>query len=359
MGIRMGMRTSFFSIPASFHGVLRRACFILCALACEAMPLAAAAAADSAVIIMYHHFGEKKFPSSNIRIDQFEVHIAELKTGGYHVLPVPEILSALREKRALPERTVGITMDDGYRSIFTEAFPRLKEAGFPFTVFVATDGVDQKYRNLMTWDQIRELAAHGVTIGAHTASHLHMAEASRSRNLENIARSNARFREELGFTPKLFAYPFGESGLAVRDVTIAAGYQAAFGQHSGVLHPADDFFNLPRFSLNERYGGIKRFRRVTNALPLPISERLPADTVLRTDRPAVGFTIAEGIDNIGQIACFPSGKAKAIIERLGERRIEVRFTASLPVGRTRLNCTLPGPQGRWRWLGLIFLRLEN
>jgi len=312
--------------------------------------------ATSAVVFMYHRFGEDSLPSTNIRIDQFESHIAELSSGGYHVLPLPEILSALREGRGLPDRTVGITIDDGFLSVYTQAFPRLQKAGFPFTVFIATDGIDSGNRNLMNWDQVRELAAQGVTIGAHTASHLQMVDSTISKNREDITRSNARFHEELGHTPRMFAYPYGESSLGVAALAKAAGYEAAFGQYSGVVYSGADFFNLPRFALNEKYGTPERFRLVANALPLPVSDLLPANMVLTTDFPLVGFTVDEGVNHIDQIACFLSIRSQAMVEHLGGRRIEVRFVDPLPEGRSRLNCTMPGPEERWRWLGMMFYR---
>ena len=312
--------------------------------------------ATSAVVFMYHRFGEDSLPSTNIRIDQFESHIAELSSGGYHVLPLPEILNALREGRGLPDRTVGITIDDGFLSVYTKAFPRLQKASFPFTVFIATDGIDSGNRNLMNWDQVRELAAQGVTIGAHTASHLQMVDSTMSKNREDITRSDARFHEELGHTPKLFAYPYGESGLEVAALAKASGYEAAFGQHSGVVYPGADFFNLPRFALNEKYGTPERFHLVANALPLPVSDLLPEDMVLTTDLPLVGFTVDEGVNHLDQIACFLSIRSQAIVDHLEERRIAVRFVGPLPKGRSRLNCTLPGPEERWRWLGMMFYR---
>ena len=56
-------------------------------------------AADSAAILMYHRFGENSFPSTNIRLEQFDAHIAELASGPYTVLPVTEIVAAIREGR--------------------------------------------------------------------------------------------------------------------------------------------------------------------------------------------------------------------------------------------------------------------
>src|SRR5690606_13471625 len=100
---------------------------LLLALAAGLSP-GPAAAADSAVVLMYHRFGEDAFPATNIRLAQFEAHLEELKRGDYTVLPVPEIVAAIRSGRDLPERTIGITIDDGYRSIYTQAWPRLRAA---------------------------------------------------------------------------------------------------------------------------------------------------------------------------------------------------------------------------------------
>jgi hypothetical protein len=78
--------------------------------------------------------------------------------------------------------------------------------------------------------------------------------------------------------------------------------------------------------------------------------------VLTTDFPLVGFTVDEGVNHIDQIACFLSIRSQAMVEHLGGRRIEVRFVDPLPEGRSRLNCTMPGPEERWRWLGMMFYR---
>lgn len=314
----------------------------------------AALAADSAVFFMYHRFGEEGFPGTNIRLDQFEAHLRELATGGYTVLPVPEIVEALKEGRPLPDRTVGLTIDDAYLSVYTEAWPRLRAAGFPFTLFVSTDPVDQGYEPYMSWDQIRELAAAGVTIGGHTASHLHMVEATAEDVAEELARSRERFLAELGAAPRLFAYPYGEMSLAVREQVIEAGYRFAFGQHSGAAQGGDDFFNLPRFALNESYGGPRQFVLRAQALALPVTDVAPADRVLGTNPPNFGFTVDPAAGDLERLNCYASGQGRARVERLGGNRMEVRLDAPFEPGRSRINCTMPGPEGRWRWFGTMF-----
>lgn len=320
---------------------------------------AVAEAAPSAVVMLYHRFGQKTYPSTNITIEQFEAHIKELQSGGYHVLGLPEIVDALRHGKPLPDRTVGISMDDGYRSIYTEAWPRLKKAGFPFTVFVATDPIDQKLHNFMTWDEIREMAAAGVTIGAHSASHPHMAANNAARNADEIARSNKRLEEMLGMRPRIFAYPYGESSLAVQTLVRESGYVAAFGQHSGVIGSVGNLYDLPRFAMNETYGELSRFKLAANALPLPVTDVTPTDPLVgAVNPPAMGFTVAAAIKGLGRLACFASHEGRTQLERLGALRFEVRVKAPFPKGRTRLNCTLPAGDGRWRWFGRQFYNPE-
>ncbi len=315
----------------------------------------AAGAADSAVIFMYHRFGEGDLPSTNIRLDQFEAHLAEIATNKYTVLPLGDIAAALRGGTPLPERAIAITIDDAYLSVYTEAWPRLKAAGLPFTLFVATDPVDQKLRRYMNWEQIRELARAGVTIGSHTATHLRMVLATPERNVEDIVKSNRRFEEELGRVPELFAYPYGESSLAARKVVVEVGIEAAFGQHSGVAYAGHDMYGLPRFALNEFYGDLDRFRRSANALPLPVQDVSPRDLLLTVNPPPFGFTVGEGIERLHQLACYPSHLGRAApLERLGERRFEVRFAEPFPPGRGRINCTVPAADNRWRWYGIQF-----
>lgn len=311
---------------------------------------------NGAVVLVYHRFGEGDLPSTNTTLEQFEAQIAELTSGPYNVLPLPDILAAFKSGKKLPDRTVAITIDDAYLSVFTEAWPRLRRAGLPFTVFIASDPVDREGARYMTWAHLKELAASElVTIGAHSASHPHMPNMNAEEVRLELQRSNARLERELGKLPEIFSYPFGEFSLRTRALVIEAGYQAAFAQNSGVLARNMDPFNLPRFALNEQYGTLERFRLIVNALPLPLSQITPQDSTLTADSnpPIYGFTLATGLQPLERLNCFLSGDVGMTMERL-EQRVELRMAGPLPPGRSRVNCTLPGPDGRWRWNGRQF-----
>jgi len=315
-----------------------------------------ALAADHAVIVMYHRFGENRYPSTNVTMKQLDSHIAHLKRGKFTVWPLKKIVAAIKAGEPLPDKTVAITIDDAYASVMKRGLPKLKAAGFTATLFLSTEPVDATLRGYMSWDDIRKALDDGFDIGAHTISHAHLADLPLADAKREIAFSNQRFKAELGFVPELFAYPYGETSLAVRDAVKAAGHVAAFGQHSGVAHASEDMFYLPRFSLNEKYGAPDRFRTLISALPMDARDVTPSNITLdkSTNPPAFGFTAGDSAGNLNGLACYASGLGKLKLQKLGARRIEARLPRRLKPGRHRVNCTLSAGGGRWRWYGRQF-----
>ena len=316
---------------------------------------------NGAVLLMYHRFGEDSLPSTSVRVDQFETHLAELTSGHYQVMALPEIVARLAAGETLPEHALAITIDDAALSVYQEAWPRLKAANLPFTLFVSTEPPDLALPGYMSWAQLRELAADPlVTIGNHGHAHAHMAWMDPAAQRADIEKAAERFRAELGRAPELFAYPYGEISLALRQGVAELGFTAAFGQHSGAAGEYSDRFALPRFPLNEHYGDMDRFRLVANAVPLPVDGVTPVDTAIATpaaNPPNFGFTVAAPLGNLDALNCFASaGEAETMHL---DQRIELRFAEALPSGRVRINCTLPAEGGRWRWFGTQFVVSRN
>ena len=77
-------------------------------------------ASNSAIFLVYHRFGQASSPSTNTTLKQLEQHIEELKAKKYNVLPVGEIIKKIKSGSMLRDRTIGITIDDGYKSIYTK-----------------------------------------------------------------------------------------------------------------------------------------------------------------------------------------------------------------------------------------------
>ena len=312
----------------------------------------------SAVILIYHRFGEQGLPQTNVTVEQFQAHVHELKTGGYTFLPLEEIVDKLARQEELPERTVAVTIDDAFASFRDNGWPLLRDAGIPATLFVSTDPVDAGGSNYMSWDDIRTLQQQGLVIGHHGASHMHMLHEGVAAAKADIEKASSRFREELGYVPKLFAYPYGEYNLDLIETVKSLGFKGAMAQYSSVASYAPGVFEIPRFPFNENYGDLARLKLIANAQALPVSDITPKDPALAKDRnpPLFGFTIDVPVQGIKNLACYPShiGKQADLLMLNDGNRIEIRFEDPLPPGRHRINCTLPGPDRRWYWFGRNF-----
>ena len=316
-------------------------------------------ASDDATIIMYHRFGENQLPATNIPLDVFDAHLAIIKDEGWEVLPLHDLITRLKTGIEIPDKALAITVDDAFLSVYTEAFPRLKAYGYPFTIFVATQAIDQRRKNYASWEQIREMHVAGVEIGSqsHTHPHLHRLHPDEAR--QEIITSNARFQQELGMRPRYFAYPYGEYNLAVRDMLADLGFEAAFGQASGVAHASTHIYEYPRFAFNEYYGDAKRLKTAVEARALPVSDITNPSMLIASNPPILGFTVSDDVEGLDQLTCFATnmGKVEAV---LSGQRVEIRLPQAITATRSRVNCTLPliengETTGRFRWYGRQFL----
>jgi len=307
---------------------------------------------NSVAVFVYHRFGENNYPSTNIRINQFKKHLDELTKNNYNVVSTEEIINALTNNKDLPEKTVALTIDDAFFSIYKKAWPLLKEKKLPFTIFVSTGPLKSNSKNYMNWEQIKEMDSHGVTIGHHTKNHLHLVTKEKEKIISEIEEANNDFLKNLGYVPDIFAYPYGEYSSEIKQIT-KSYFKAAFGQQSGGIYNGIDIFELPRYSLNEQYGDLKRFRFAANSYGLKIKNILPENKVITdANPPLLGFTLLDDLE--GSLKCYPSHNIKADLIKLGNKRIEVRFNKAFPKGRTRINCTI-NDNTKWRWSGFQFL----
>jgi len=316
----------------------------------------AAAVESHAVVFMYHRFGETRFPSTNVRLEQFDAHLDWLAHNGYTVWPLDRIVSQLKSGEPIPDRTVAITVDDAYASVYRRAWPRLRKRGWPLTVFVSTDAIDQRLPDYMRWEQMRELAQEGVRFANHGAAHAPLWKRRpgethgvwRTRALADINTGARRLKEELGdaVSANVFAYPYGEYDDALADLCTELGY-VVFGHHSGVIGHSSDRRALPRFPMSERYASLKEFATKAAALPLQV-ESAPADPLARDNPPVMEVALAPAELPWARLACYAGGDPIAVRWTEPGRRFQVTAPVPLSPGRARYSCTVPdGTRFRW------------
>ena len=304
---------------------------------------------------MYHKFGVSKYPSTSVTLDQFDAHLKEFSKSKYFVEPLEFIIDTIINDGDLPNNTIGISIDDADKSFYEVGWPKFKEMGFPVTLFVNTSTIRENNKNYLNWDQIRELVNEGVSIGAHSHSHYHMADLSIKEVRDEIEISNNIFLKELGSIPPLFAFPYGEANEEIINLLKEYKFKVAFGQHSGVINETSNLYYLPRFSLNERYAEIDRVKFAANAKGLGIYDFIPTNPTISENPPYIGFSLLDE-KLVPSIDCFvfdSKGQVEKELFKFNER-IEIRLKRKLTEGRSRINCTAKGSDNQWRWFGHQF-----
>ncbi|NJC88804.1 MAG: chitin deacetylase [Desulfuromonas sp.] len=326
---------------------------------------AAVAAADHATVFIYHRFGDARYPSTNTSLADFRAHLNTLRTGGYTVLPLSEIVDRLRSGAPLPERCVAITVDDAFRSFLRGAVPLLREYGYPATLFVNTGEMDGP--DYMTWGDLPGLAKDGIEIGSHSAAHGYMLD---RRGGESVAAWRARVKAEirnsqevltarLGHAPRLFAYPYGEFSRELIEVVRELGFVAAVGQQSGVMGRGQDLFALPRFPAGGGYGSLGEFRDRLRFRALPLKVLAPADTLVDAPNPPV-WRVALDIGRIDPrtLRCYVPGQPPARVTAVDPAAgiYEIRAVAPLTDRRSKYTLTATDRQGNWGWYSQLWVR---
>ncbi len=309
------------------------------------------------ISLMYHRFEENKYPSTNIRIHDFKKHIKILQENNIRFINPKNFENEIKNNKK--QRKILLTIDDGFSSFYQNAWPLLKKEKIPFILFVSTREVGAF--NYMTWDQIKEISKEDfVEIGNHSHTHEYLVDESRDLILDDIQKSISIFKDQLGKNSDFFSYPFGEYSLEFKKLIKTLGFKYAFGQHSGVIDETKDFYELPRFPINEKYGEIKRFNSLTKTLPFRYKEIIPSEKYLLKNKnpPKVKIQFYEGIKNLKSLGCYSNegdSWRQSNIKFEDDLTLLINISEKFVGERGRINCSLRDPSGFWRWLGIQFV----
>ena len=313
------------------------------------------------ISIMYHRFNENKYPSTNIKLEVFKEQLKIIEDEGIKFIHPKDFEKSITSKKN--ERKILLTIDDGLLSFYENAWPILKKRKIPFILFVNTREVGAF--NYMTWDQIIELnSSENVEIGNHSHSHEYLVEENPQTIKDDILKSIKIFEQKLGTNSKFFSYPFGEYSLEFKKIIRDLGFKYAFGQHSGVIDETKDFWELPRFPINEKYGEISRFRTLMKTLPFKYKKIDPNEKYLVKSKnpPNVKIEFFDNINNLSQINCFSNegnNWRNSNISFLEKNILQIKISEKFIGERGRINCSLREKSGFWRWLGIQFVIAEK
>lgn len=182
------------------------------------------------LIIYYHEVVEKGQGLSYQKIEKekFAEQMRYLAENGYQSLFFSEL------EKELPEKAIIISFDDGFRTVYENAEPIMRQYGLKGNIYLATGcvGTDPKF---MSWEMVEELYCNRrFEMQAHTHNHVDIRTLSREGMQEEITRSNRLFEEHLGYTPKAFCMPYGiYTRLSIALLQECGSYRYVLGSFYG------------------------------------------------------------------------------------------------------------------------------
>lgn len=211
------------------------------------------------LILMFHHIAAPpagaKIRGMYVTPRQFDWQIGWLNARGYQFVTFAD----LSEPTPLPGKRVIVTLDDGYENNYSHAFPILKKHKaraviYPILNDLGRQGVswpgatEQTPANMMTEDQLLEMANAGIEFGSHLLNHRRLTEMSASEQREELERSLARLEKLQGAPVLSIAYPYGAYDEAILERTRAAGFQFGVTTEPGINTTRTDPLRLARFT---------------------------------------------------------------------------------------------------------------
>ena len=321
--------------------------------------VAAARAESHATILLYHHVSSQTPPSTSIATAQFKTHLEYLHDN-HVVLPLTQIIEALKNDKALPDKAVAITFDDGYRNILDNGHPLLQALNMPYTIFISPTLIG-KQAGQLTWDEVKSMATQGVTFANHTSYHDHLLARQEDesqtqwlkRVVQDIEFAETQLEQQLGYSLKYLAYPYGEYNLMLKNELEKNGF-TGFGQQSGGVSSYSDFGALPRFPAAGVYANLNSLKTKMASLAMPVTSP-PIEPLRQIDeQPTITLTLDSSQVKPARINCFYNNQPLEL------QRSQSAFSFTIPeplkAGRTRVNCTAPsGQKGRFHWFSQAFV----
>jgi len=315
------------------------------------------------VVLQYHHVSDSTPPSTSTTVSLFEDQLDMIGELGLEVVPLESGTRQALAGELDTKQQIAITFDDAYDSVYHTAAPLLAEKGFPYTVFVNTDGIGG--RGYMTWDQLKEFAADPlVTIANHSKDHDHMVQRPgedtddwRERIRINLDGAQSVLKAKLSTDTPMFAYPYGEFSRAVEAMVDDRGWYG-YGQQSGAVGSHSHDTRMPRFPVADAYGQLDNLKPKLTSRAFPVAaEKLP-DGVINENPPTLSFVLPESMD-AARLNCFASGQGRVDFAVDSDGRFTLTAPEPFNSRRFRYNCTYPAGNGTFYWLSQQWLDLSR
>lgn len=206
-------------------------------------------------ILMYHYVSQLPPDADAVRTGLtlspalFQQHIEYLANASYNTVSLYEMDAALMWGTELPENPVVLTFDDGYAEHYNFVFPVLREFEMTGTFFIITQFADNNTPNYLTWAQIEEMEAAGMSMEAHTKNHVDLRNRDYDYLVYEIVGSIESIEAHTGTRSRMFAYPVGRYDDNTLAVMASTDVLRAVTTEIGAWHTSYNRLQLPRMRI--------------------------------------------------------------------------------------------------------------
>ena len=224
------------------------------------VPSADAAETVDVPILMYHNiFRSGKSGKYIVSEEGFENDLKFLRDNGYTTVVMQDLIDFVYDGKALPEKSVVLSFDDGYFNNYAYAYPLLKKynaravlsiIGYYTDLYTESPDENPRYSHV-TWDNVNEMMKSGAVELQNHSYNLHSTDKGRNGSKKKRGESTEQyrqmltadlgllqteFREHTGYEPTTYTYPFGSVSNDSFDIVKELGFRASLSCESGMNH---------------------------------------------------------------------------------------------------------------------------
>ncbi len=308
--------------------------------------------AEKVVVLLYHRFDDSRYPTTSTTTEELLEHIRYVKSQRYEIWKLKDLEAYLRGDKKLEGTAVVFTVDDGYLTTFTRAYPVFQREGVPFSVFLYVEAIS-RYPDYMTWQMVREMMEDGVEIGVHSYSHedfTHLLQEKGRHDLKKVFLTDTLkalevLERELGYHPEYYSYPYGHLTEEMKDILKDLGFTLAFTQDIGPLNAEYDPLELPREPLLQDWATPEHVKIVFRREPAVVIWRYPDIRGAPYGKPIkVKMRVKDSTVKYPAIYVSEHGWVETIVEN---DMICSREELTLKRGSNRFGIRYMDAQGRW------------
>lgn len=187
--------------------------------------------------------------SNNVTPENFKAQMNYIKDNGYTTITLDDLYQYLNGSKKVPKKSIVITIDNGYSSIYRYAYPTLKELNFKATIFISSDSINSK--DYLKNNELKDMVNNSIDIESNSTKDEILSNLSVSSQNTSLANSKKSIQDITGKEVKYLAYPQGKCSESTKKAAKDSGYLMAFNLANKLADKKDNLLNVDRLFITK------------------------------------------------------------------------------------------------------------